>query len=619
MLWLHQHQPTSFIASRAGLSRTFGLYTTGNSVNITGLGEPEHVPALSVTDGVLPILGVTPLIGRSFMRADDFSGSAETVILTYGYWRRKFGGDRSVIGRAIAVDGKPRAIIGVLPQRFRFLDKTSLAMLLPIKLNRVETYLGTYIYGEIARRKPGVTLAQANADVARMFAIEERSFPPPPGYSLKFFEDLRIRPKVQPLKQAVVGDVGKVLWILMGGISQVLVIACANVANLLLLRVEGRRQELAIRAALGASRGRIAWEMLLESFILTLLSSALGLGLAYVVLRALVSMTPVALPRLDEIGVDDAVVLFTLAVSLVATLLIGSISVLKHTGASLGTGLREGGRSMSESRERHRSRGVLVIVQVALALVLLVSSGLMIRTFRALTRVNPGFVAPSEIQTFRVDIPDTQVKEPERVIRILEEISHKIEAIPGVSSVCFSRSVPMDGHTWTDSIFAKDRADPAGELLPRWFEFVPPGFFKTLGTPFVAGRDFTWNDIYKKVPVAIVSEKFAREYWNDASSALGKQIRASTNDDWREVVGVVGDVHENGVDKEAPASLYWPVFSGPLPGQSGCRGGRTQHGLRHPQPTRRLRRLDERGPAGGVVREPQSSAGGGPHAGRLLH
>src|SRR5262245_44005068 len=371
-----------------------GLYNTGLG-NVTGLGEPERAPTLHVTDGLLPILGVTPLLGRSFTRADDSPDSAETVILTYGYWNRKFGGDRSVIGRTIEVDGKPHTIIGVAPESFRFLDQTNLAMFLPMKLDREGVFLGAYMYGGIARLKPGVTLQQANADVARMLPIEFRSFSMPPGFSLKILEDLRLGTNLRPLKQQVVGDVGKVLWVLMGGVGLVLVIACANLANLLLVRAEGRRQELAIRAALGASRGRIAAQLFFESLILAVFGGLLGLGLTYGALRVLVALAPQGLPRLNEIGVDGNVVLFTLAVSLAASLLFGSFPVFKYAGAGLG--LREGGRSMSESRERRQARGMLVIVQVALALVLLVSSGLMIRTFRALTRVNPGFVAPAEV------------------------------------------------------------------------------------------------------------------------------------------------------------------------------------------------------------------------------
>jgi len=226
-----------------------GLYM-GYSVNITGLAEPEHASGLQVTDGLLPILGVTPILGRSFTRADDSPGSAETVMLTYGYWTRKFGGDRSVIGKTISVDGTLRQIIGVLPRDFRF-GGDDLALLLPVQLDRAKTFLTPFSYYSVARLRPGVTLEQANADVARMLPIVLRSFPPPPGFSLKMFQDARIGPNLRTLKKDVLGDVGKVLWVLMGGIGLVLLIACANAANLLMVRAEGRQRELAIRAALG--------------------------------------------------------------------------------------------------------------------------------------------------------------------------------------------------------------------------------------------------------------------------------------------------------------------------------------------------------------------------------
>jgi len=565
--------PSAYLIFRehSGAFQDIGLYSrgvngAGDSVNVTGLGEPERASALSVTDGLLPILGVTPLLGRSFTRADDSPNSADTVILTYGYWSRKFGRDPSAIGRTIEVDGKPRAIIGVAPEGFRFLDQTRLAMILPLKLNREKTYLGVFVYGGIARLKPGVTLAQANADVARMLPIEVRNFSMPPGFSIKMFEDLRLWPNLRPLKQQVVGDVGKVLWVLMGGIGLVLIIACANLANLLLVRAEGRRQELAIRAALGASRGRIAAQLFIESLILAVFGGLFGLGLAYEALRVLIAMAPQGLPRLHEIGVDGRVALFTLAVSLAASLLFGSVPVFKYAAAGLG--LSAGGRSMSESRDRRRSRGVLVIVQVSLALVLMVGSGLMIRTFRALTRVNPGFVAPAEVQTFRIAIRDDQTPDAERAVRIQEEILRKIEAIPGVSSVGVSTNVPMDGSGRVAPVFAKDSAFAPGENPMCRFMFVAPSFFKTLGTPVVAGRDFIWGDIYNKVPIAIVSEKFARESWRNPLNAIGKQIRGSQKDEWREVVGVVGDVRQDGVDKEAPTSVYWPILVDRFQGNS---------------------------------------------------
>jgi len=543
-------------------NRTFqdiGLYM-GYTVNITGAGEPEQASSLVVTDGLLPLLGATPLLGRSFTQADDEEGNPDTVMLTYGYWQRKFGSDRSAVGRVITVDGKPHQILGVLREDFRF-GGPNLALLFPVKFDRGKTFLLPVNYDAIARLRPSVTLAEANTDVGRMLPIVLRSFPPPPGYSLKMFEDARMGPNLRTLKQQVVGDVGKLLWVVMGGIGFVLLIACANVANLLLVRAQGRQQELAIRAALGATPGRIAAELLFENLVLALLGGVLGLALAYAALRVLIATAPSGLPRLQEIGIDGPTLLFSLAASLVASLLFGSVPVLKYAGKHVGIGLRQGGRSMSEGRERYRSRSVLVVVQVALAVILLISSGLMIRTFHALTTVDPGFVAPEQLQTFRVNIPDTDAKDPEQVVRMQEEILRKIEAVPGVSSVGLSMSVPMDSNGWEDTVFVRDRKYSQGEIPLHRFRFVAPGFFKTEGTSLVAGRDFTWGDIYNKVPLAIISERMARENWHDPSLALGKQIRANEKDDWREVIGVVRDVHDDGVDKEAPNSVYWPILA----------------------------------------------------------
>jgi predicted permease len=541
-----------------------------DSLSVTGAGEPEQVRGLDVTDGTLPLLGVKPVLGRLFTREDDSPGSPDTVLLSYGYWHQKFGGASSVIGRSITVDGKPREIIGVLPQGFHFLDFEDASLVIPFKWDRNKTKLGNFSYEAVARLKPGVTMAQASADVARMLPIANRTFPAPDGFSVKLFEKAQIAPNLRPLKQDVVGDVGKVLWVLMGSIAMVLLIACANVANLLLVRVEGRRQELAVRAALGAGWGRIAAELLFESAVLGLLGSVLGLALAYGALRVLVAMAPTGLPRIHEIGIDLPVLLFTLAIAVFSSLLFGAIPVFKYAGAHVNTGLREGGRALSQSRQQHRARNVLVVVQVALALVLLIGSGLMIRTFRALMHTPPGFVGPDAVQTFRFYIPETEIpdSQAERVIRMEQDILNKLGTLPGVSSVSFSSAIPMDGHSSNDPIFAQDRGYAEGELPPiRRFKFVAPGFLAAIGTALVAGRDITWTDTYQKIPVALVSDNLAREYWHDAQNALGKRIRVGSNDDWREIVGVVANVYDNGVDTPAPTSVYWPVMMDHFEGQ----------------------------------------------------
>jgi predicted permease len=557
-----------------------GVYNR-DAVSITGLAEPERLDALDVSDGIIPLLGIPPMLGRSFTRQDDSPGGPDTVMITYGFWKKKFAGSSSVIGQSITLDGKSREIIGVLPQRFHFLDWNDPAVLLPFKWDRNKTTLGNFSYEGIARLKPGVTMEQASADVARMLPIVSRSFPAPPGFSAKIFDDARIGPNLRPLKTDVIGDVGSTLWVLMGSIGLVLLIACANVANLLLVRVEGRRQELAVRSALGASPYRIAGELFLESITLGFFGSAAGLGLAYSALRVLVLIAPDGLPRVNEIGIDGPVLLFTFVISIFASVLFGCIPIFKYAGVRLSTGIREGGRANSGSREQHRARSVLVVVQVALALVLLICSGLMIRTFRALTHVNPGYSQPAQLQTFRIGIPENQVKGNESVVRTFEAMRSKIAAIPGVSAVTVSTSFPMDGNSSNDLVFAQDRAYSDGQIPPiRRFAFVIPGFFETEGTPLVAGRDFTWTDVYKTLPVAIISENFAREYWDSPANAIGKRIRVATTDDWREIIGVAANVYGDGVSKTPPSMVYWPIMRVRFEGQAQDVANYTAFGIR---------------------------------------
>jgi putative ABC transport system permease protein len=537
----------------------FGLWS-GGGASVTGIAEPEQVQALFVTYGVLQALNVQPSLGRWFSQDDDTPGTPETVILTHGYWQRRFGGDASIIGRTLTVNFQPRKVIGVMPQDFRSLNPNA-EVILPQRFDRNKIFLGNFSYQGVARLKPGVTLQQANADITRMLQVWLESWPTPPGFDRALFLNARLGPNLQLLKQDVVGDIGKVLWVLMGTIGFVLLIACANVANLMLVRAEGRQQELAIRAALGAGWGRIAREMLLESMTLGVLGGVLGVALAYVGLRVLVAIGPATLPRLGEIEIDPIVLLFTLVVSLLAGLLFGLIPVLKYAGPHLANALRGSGRTLSHSRERHRARNTLVVMQVALALMLLIGAGLMIRTFQALRSTEPGFARPDEVQMLRISIPETQVSEPERVMRTQNEMLDKLAAIPGARSVAFSSGAPLEGFNSNDVVFAEDKQYAVGQIPAiRRFRFISPGFFQTTGTPLIAGRDFTWTDIYEKRHVAIISENMAREMWGDSQTALGKRIREGMRDPWREIVGVAADVYDEGVQQKPPAFVYWPVM-----------------------------------------------------------
>jgi predicted permease len=543
-------------------SRTFqdsGVYTN-NSVSVTGLAEPEQVPCVLVTENVLDILGVPPAHGRLFKKEDGLPNGPKSIILTHGYWQRRFGRDRGVIGQAIKVDGDTFTIVGVMPSHFRFVTSQP-SLIMPLRFDRGKSFIGNFSYRGIARLKPGVTLAQANDDVRRMIPMLMSKFAPAPGMSMKMLEEARLGPDVHPLEEDVVGDVGKVLWVLMGSLALLLLIACANVANLMLVRAEGRHQELAIRAALGAGWARIARDLLAESVALGLTGGALGVALAYGAIRLLVAAGPRGLPRLEEVSIDVTVLLFALAISMGASLLFGVIPVIKYVTPHLVASLREGGRALSQSRERHRARNLLVVVQVALALVLLVGAGLMIRTIDAMSQVKPGFTNPEQILTIRISIPIAQVKEDERAVRMQNDIVDRIAALPGVESVGFSHSITMDGRDSNDPIFAEDKVYAEATIPPlRRFKFASPGYFKTMGNPLVAGRDFTWTEIYGKRPVVIVSETLARELWSRPEAALGKRIRENPKGVWREVIGVSGIEHDDGVDKPAKAIVYWPVM-----------------------------------------------------------
>jgi predicted permease len=542
-------------------SRTFqqfGLWSFGG-VTLTGIAEPELPRALFVTHGVLDAIDIPPFLGRWFSKADDTPGSDQTVILTYGYWQRRFGGDQSIIGRALTINGSPHLVVGVMPEEFRFQHDPD--VILPQRFERDKVSLGEFSYQGIARLKPGVTLAQANTDQARMLGVWRDAWPPPPGFDPAIVRNAGFGPKIQPLKREVVGDIGTTLWVVMGTLVLVLFIACANVANLLLVRAESRQHELAVRAALGAGWSRIAREMLVESTAVGVAGGLLGLGLAYGALRILVAKGPATLPRLNEIRIDPLVLAFALGLSLLSGLLFGFIPVLKYAGPRVATALRGVGRAFSQGRERHRTRHILVVVQVALALVLLIGSGLMIRTFQELRNVRPGFTHPEEIQILHAGVSQSMAEEPERVMRVYNLILDKLAAIPGVTSVGFADSAPLEGFSPLNPLYAEDKSFQPGQVPPtRRYRLTAPGFFSTMQTRLIAGRDFTWADLYEKRHVAIVSENLAREWWGEPRAALGKRVREGSIDPWREIVGVVENVYETGMQTKPPAFAYLPAL-----------------------------------------------------------
>ncbi|HKQ74022.1 MAG TPA: ABC transporter permease [Blastocatellia bacterium] len=529
------------------------------TATVTGRGEPEEVRTIVVTKGVLEALGVKPEAGRWLTEADQSPGAARAVMLSYGYWRRRFGEDQAVIGKSLIVGAQPAQIVGVMPAGFSVVG-TEAELILPFQINRAQLILPGFFLRSVAQLKPGVTLEAASADIARMVDLWMNSWPAPPGVNPRSWEQWRITPALRPLRQDVVGRIEQGLWVVMGTMGIVLLIACANVMNLLLVRAEARERELAVRAALGAGWGQIVRQLLVESLALGLLGGLLGAAIAAALLKAVVVIGPASLPRLNEIYMDGRTAGFALGLSLTAGLLLGLIPAWNYARPKLSLALRAGGRSATDSRRKHLAQNVLVVAQVALALTLLVCSGLMIRTFQALNSVQPGFTGPEQIQTLRIAIPPALIAEPERVALTEQQIQEKLAALPGVSSVGFASSIPTDGlpPDW-DGILVEDRPLPPGQFpAMRRFKDISPGFLEAMGTRLIVGRSYEWADLLERRSVVLISENLAREYWGDPRVALGKRIGYIRN--FREVIGVVQDVYDNGVQDVAPATVYWPTF-----------------------------------------------------------
>jgi putative ABC transport system permease protein len=555
--------PSMLIAYRE-LNRSFaslGLYyQTGTNV-IAG-SEPEQVSIDYVSGDLLATLGTPPLLGRWIAMDDEAPGRPPVVVLSYDYWQRRFGGDPSVVGKTLNLHSEPAEIVGVSPKNFRIaaFDPTLIGSLTIDRSN--PSGAG---WNGVARLKPGVTIEQANADVARMLPLWADMFPSLPGGGdarQLVLETYRVAPAIKPLKADVVGDVGNTLWLVLGTIVVVLAIACANVTNLLLVRGERRAQEIAVRTALGAGALHVSRALLIESVVLALGGAALGMALASGALPFLLRLAP-QLPRLDTISLDARVLAATLAVTVVAGVLLGLAPALRASRGPITQALRAGGRGSSGSRERHRVQNALVVGQVALTLVLLVGSGLMLRTVAALHSVELGFDDPPTLQTTRIGLPPQLVPDPRAVLAQERAMLDAVAAIPGVESAAFASDLPLE-----DLGRSRAKLDVENQLMNtttlRLFRFVSPGAFKTLGIPLVAGRDFDWADVDSGRPVAVVSKALARELWGAPENALGKRLRPGNDDGtgrgpWREVVGVADDVHDDSLLDSRPAVAYWPA------------------------------------------------------------
>ena len=416
--------------------------------------------------------------------------------------------------------------------------------------------------------KKGVTVEEANRDGARVIRMLVEQFGVKRFGGMEF-EKVGLGPNFRLLKERVVGDLRSTLWILMTTVGMLLLLACANVSNLVLARSQARRHEWAIRAAIGAGRGSIARLLLTESVLIGLAGGIVGLALAYWTLPVLLSAAGADLPDIMNVTIDGRVALFALAISLLSALILSMLPMLHLPAANLATGVQGGGRSITGSRESNRGRHVLMVAQLALAFTLLIGSGLMLRTFDALRQVDPGFREPDRVQTFQLTIPPALVAGSEQVVRTQDAILDRIAALPGVVSVAVVANddgLPMDNNGRATTYYIEGAAPTQGARPIVEVQVISPKFFETLQTPLLTGRSFEWADIYGRRPVVLVSESVAWKEWGSTEAALGKRIALRPTGPWLEIVGVMGDVRHNGLTEPAPSVMAFPLLGYPSSG-----------------------------------------------------
>jgi predicted permease len=531
----------------------FGAYSPGGRPTpLTGDGPGRQVRMGSMTLSAFEVLGVFPEIGRLPTPVEDAPAGPPVVLLSHDLWVSQYGADPAILGKTMNLNGEPREVIGVMPAYYDF-PTPDVEVWAPFRLDPASTnFGGHYLFG-IARLAPGVTIDAATADARSLVARFGEL-----GYDAGWFEGLFDGGAVvRPLRDFVVGDAREPLLIVLGTVGFVLLIACSNVANLLLVRAEARRRENAVRMALGGSRARLARHTFMESALLAFLGGAAGVLIAYVGTDALISIGPPGIPRLGEIEVSGAALAFTAAVSALAALLFGALPALVSSSARTLSALRDGGRGSTLGRDRHRTRHALVMTQVALAFVLVIGSGLMVRSFDALRSVDPGFSA-EDVLTFNVRPLPTKYESPEAVAQFYDRLVERLEAVPGVTRVGAIDWLPLRGIVFNNTAVIEE-FPPAEDAFPPLFEVrrTTPGYFDAMSIPVVEGRAFTSDDHTRRLGSVIISRSVKDAYW-PTTSAIGKRV--SLYGIQAQVVGVVGDVHHRGLDAPADRFMYLPML-----------------------------------------------------------
>lgn len=523
----------------------------GANFNLTGVGDPERVPGLLTTANFFSLLGVQPVLGRTFLDEEDRPGANPVVLLSQSFWKSHFGADPGLIGRTIVFNGKSHSVVGILPNssigRFRG------DVFVPLALDPTKMSRGLHFLNVVARLKKGMGLERAQGDMDTVAAQIRKQNATDHGIRLV------------TLRELIIGNSRLLLLVLLGVVSFVLLIACANVANLQLARANARLKELAIRTALGARRARLVRQWLTESAALAIVGGTLGVALAYWSVHFLRASSLVNFPRLDEAGIDGRVLGFTLGVSLLSSLLFGLIPALQSSTLNLNDSLKEGGRGSSSGMTHHLTRDGLIVIEVALSLVLLIGAGLMIKSFIRLLRVNPGF-HPENVITMKINLPASTYGDNQKQASFYQQVLHRLENLPGVVAASVVNNLPMGGGSTNGDFDVEGNPPwPNGQGPITEDHVVGPNYFRVMRIPLMRGRYFTERDVVGAPSVVVINEAFAQRVWPN-ENPLGKRVRIGwPNNNWLEVIGVVGNVKQEALDSATTLEAYVPFLQGPVP------------------------------------------------------
>lgn len=526
-------------------------------------GEAERVDAASITADLLSTLGVSPARGRGFSAAEDLPNGGRVALVSDGLWRRRFGADPAILDRTIRVNGAPYRVIGVLPASFRFPDPTT-ELWLPLQLDPASPNAESFNIAAVARLATGATIADAERELDVQLARLPEAYPNIyPGMSTAaVLAQSRARAAVSPMRDRIVADFARVLWVIAGTVVLVLIVTCANVGNLLLVRAGGRMREIAVRSALGATRGRLLAHFLAEGTLLAAVGGVIGFGVAVALTRLLLRVGPANFPRRDEIGIDGATFAVAFIITAFVALACSLLPAMRHRSLGIGAMLREGGRA-GIGRQRHRVQRALIVVQVALALLVLAGSGLLARTVWQLQRVRPGF-DPSHTLAFTVSLPRTQFPELWGVTQYYRDVVRRLRALPGVEDAGVVSKLPLVGGSPLAAVYV-ERFPVTGNALPPVFAFpiASPGYFRAMRIPLLAGRLFTEAYAPDAPSEVVVNRAFAEQYWHDPTgrTALGQRLKVSTSEraPWSTIVGIVESVRDTALSGPPVGEVYFPM------------------------------------------------------------